>query len=101
MQLGRLDAIGYFGNGGDSDEDDYEDGMAAATGGSEDTVYAKRDMSLELEARYLRTLACRTGVLGAIAAKEDVAVESEMDVEGMGSPRYSTRWCCLVQTYSR
>lgn len=101
MQLGRLDAIGYFGDGGNADEDEYGDGMTAATGGREDSVYAKRDMSLELEARYLRTLACRAGVLGAIAAKEDVAVKAEMDVEGMVSPRCSARWCCLVQTYSK
>lgn len=54
---------------GDSDE---EDGGFANDGTATNSIsyngYEKRDRSLRLEAQFLRTLSCRAGVLGGIAA---------------------------------
>lgn len=88
MQLGRLDSLGILDNDGDSEEEDSADGVTAATGSSNNS-YAKRDRSIRLKAQYLRTLACRAGVLGGIAAKKH-REGAEMDVEEGTHSRCST-----------
>lgn len=46
------------------------DSHGASSGGGAQALQ-KRDKSLKLEAQFLRTLACRTGVLGGISARSD------------------------------
>ncbi|CAM9233124.1 unnamed protein product [Ectocarpus fasciculatus] len=90
--LGQLDEVGFAGE--DSDEEGGENGSPGARGAD---AYGK-DRSLKLEAQFLRTLACRAGVLGGVFARTrkqgdassgstggDDAVTG-MDVDEEGSP---------------
>ncbi|CAN0369954.1 unnamed protein product, partial [Ectocarpus sp. 12 AP-2014] len=61
--LGQLDEVGFAGE--DSDEEDNGHGSPGARG----TDSYGKDRSLKLEAQFLRTLACRAGVLGGVFAR--------------------------------
>eukprot|EP00903_Cladosiphon_okamuranus_P011333 g10683.t1 len=65
--LGRLDAEGFTDGGSDEDIDGEDDAPGSSSGGG--ATAFQRDLSLKLEAQFLRTLACRAGVLGGVSAR--------------------------------
>lgn len=63
-------------SGSDSSDEGYAEN--SSRGGAQGLL--RRDRSMKLEAQFLRTLACRAGVLGGVAARGDGG-GSAMDVD--------------------
>eukprot|EP00752_Nemacystus_decipiens_P003549 g3275.t1 len=83
--LARLDAVGFTDEDSDEEMDGEGDAPGSSGGGGRDEATFQRDLSLKLEAQFLRTLACRAGVLGGISARGgDAPSSSPATAEGGG-----------------
>lgn len=78
LQLARLDTVGFM-NNDDSEGEDMDSFDTDGGGFQTSQALLNSDKSLKLEAQFLRTLACRAGVLGGVFARTGAASASPLE----------------------